>query len=70
MADESTGCKLKVNDRVKRKSGVGCHGVVKEIRKEITASAGVQREGDALMIRVHWDNGTQSYFCPEALEAV
>ena len=61
--------KLQVNDRVKRKSGQGGAGVVKEIRKEIqNPSAAVKKEDGMLMVLVLWDNGTQSYFSPEGLE--
>lgn len=57
---------FKENDRVKRKAGSGCLGVVKDIRQEVTASsAEVSRPR---LIKVQWDNGTLSYFSPEALE--
>ena len=61
--------KLKVNDRVKRANGCGCLGVVKDIRTEVSTTSAETREKN-LMIKVAWDNGTVSYFGPEALEVV
>jgi hypothetical protein len=59
--------KLKVNDRVKRLSGEGCIGVVKEIRAE-TTSIGDSKKEKPVLISVLWDNGTISYFSPEGLQ--
>jgi len=61
--------KIKVNDRVKRAKIPGCHGVVKELRTEVTASSVEARER-SLMVSVLWDNGTLSYMTPDALEVV
>ena len=73
MADSKTDApakKFKVNDRVRRVSGQGCLGNVKDVRSEIT-SAGRADEGNKnLMINVQWDNGTLSYFSPSTLELV
>jgi len=61
--------KLNVSDRVKRAKIPGCHGIVKELRTEVTASSAEARE-KSLIISVQWDNGTLSYMTPEALELV
>jgi hypothetical protein len=58
---------IKVNDRVKRITGLGCSGLVKEIRTEATV-ARVEPSEKANMVNVLWDNGTLSYLSPEALE--
>jgi len=58
---------LKVNSRVKKKNVLGCLGVVKEMREEIVSSSGDTRE-KALIVKVSWDNGTESFFDPESLE--
>lgn len=57
---------LAINDRVKRKGGKGCFGIVKEIRQEVTASSELREPG--LSIGVQWDNGTYSFFSVEGLE--
>jgi hypothetical protein len=59
--------KFKVNDRVKRASGGGCIGVVKELRAE-TTSIGDSKKEKPLLVSVLWDNGTISYFSPEGLQ--
>ena len=59
--------KIKDNDRVKRKTGGGCCGTVKEVREETTASTVEQKES-ALLVTVAWDNGTVSYFSPDGLD--
>jgi len=59
--------KFKVNDRVKRISGEGCMGIVKEVRAE-TTSVGDSKKEKPLLIAVLWDNGTLSYFSPEGLQ--
>ncbi len=73
MADSKTDApvkKFKVNDRVRRVTGQGCWGVVKDVRSEVT-SAGRPEEGNKnLMINVQWDNGTLSYFSPASLEVI
>lgn len=58
--------KFKINDKVKRTGLPGVYGIVKDVRKETTAK-GESKEKN-IMICVLWDNGTQSYFSPEALE--
>lgn len=66
--------KLKINDRVKRANGTsGAYGVVREIKQEVTAARTNSSEKEkerSLMVCVQWDNGTQSYFAPDALEVV
>ena len=69
MRDILASRKIRLNDRVKRTSGVGCFGVVKDIRSEVTASPSEKTEKN-LLVCVLWDNGTQSYFTPDALEVV
>ena len=66
MANEKK--KFNPNDRVRRVSGNGSHGTVKELREE--ASAAMSADSRALMVTVQWDNGTFSYFGPESLELV
>lgn len=61
--------KLKVNDKVKRAQGQGCHGTIKDIRAESMGSISDTRE-KPLLVTVQWDNGTLSTFAPESLEAV
>lgn len=60
---------LKVNDRVRRVSGEGCYGTVKDIRTEVTSTRSDPKE-KGLLITVLWDNGTFSYFSPGSLELV
>lgn len=69
MAEEKLTNKFKVNDRVKRIKGVGCHGIVKELKTEVTAARADSKD-KPVMITVQWDNGTFSYFTPESLELV
>lgn len=57
---------FKANQRVRRKDIPGCNGVVKESREEITATTGEGKR--AIVVRVLWDNGTESYFSPKGLE--
>lgn len=59
--------KFKEGDRVKQAKRNSCLGVVKEIREETTGSSG-EVDNKALMVKVLWDNGTFSYFAPDALE--
>lgn len=54
-------------DRVRRKSNGGGVGTVQELREEVTGTSGEASE-KGLMVKVLWDNGTLSYFSPEALE--
>lgn len=67
MAADKNEIKLATNDRVKRTSGEGCHGIVKEVRAETTAAASKEKP---LLVLVQWDNGTASYFAPESLTKV
>ena len=59
----------KVNDRVKNLLTPRCLGVVKEVHEEVIGSSGDTRD-KAVLVKVLWDNGTLSYFSPEALEVV
>lgn len=61
--------RLKVKDRVVRKTGSACVGTVVDIRTEITNSS-VDPKDRGLLVQVQWDNGTLSYFTPEGLESV
>ncbi|MBX7145375.1 MAG: hypothetical protein K1X79_13065 [Oligoflexia bacterium] len=62
--------KLKENDRVKRKNAPGCHGTIKQIREETTATTMDAKDKDStLLVTVAWDNGTISAFGLENLEA-
>lgn len=60
---------LKVSDRVKRATGDGCLGVIKEIREE-TMAARVESPQKSPLVNVLWDNGTLSYLSPDALQLV
>ena len=60
-------CKVKVNDRVKRKGRDGSLGTVKNIKEEVIGTKGDAKDR-GLLIEVQWDNGTLSYFDPESLE--
>lgn len=67
-ADPIENCPIKKDQRVKRKNIPGCSGTVQVVRTETTAStADISSRG--LLVQVLWDNGTLSYFTPEALEA-
>jgi len=59
----------KVDDRVRSINLPRCLGVVKEVHEEIIGTSGDTKD-KALLIKVLWDNGTLSYFSPEALEVV
>lgn len=67
MASNSSSKNFKINDRVRRAAGLGCCGIVKDVRSEVTASSAEARE-KSLLVQVLWDNGTLSYFSPESLE--
>ena len=68
MSDEAVeNCPIKKDQRVKRKSGTGCLGTVQSVRSETTASTG-DLTSKGLLVQVQWDNGTLSYFTPDALE--
>jgi hypothetical protein len=61
--------KYKESDRVRRLGGSSCPGTVKALRTELSATTPEARER-GLLVSVLWDNGTMSYFSPEALELV
>lgn len=61
--------KLKVNDKVKRITGMKNVGVIKDIRSEVTATS-QEAKDKGLLVQVQWDNGTLSYLGPEGLEVV
>jgi len=58
---------IKVNDRVKRATGLGCSGLVKEVRTEASV-ARIEPSEKTNMVNVLWDNGTFSYLSPDALD--
>ena len=60
--------KLKVKDRVKRKDGKGSHGVIQEIREELAVTTAAPKDKEAVMVKVLWDNGTNSFYTLNALE--
>jgi len=63
--------KFKVNQRVSQTLRPWCLGTVSEIREEATLSKIDKAKREAcLMYAVQWDNGTLSYFGPEALQSV
>ena len=57
---------FKVDDRVKRASGTGCAGVIKDVREETMATK-VETPQKSMLVNVLWDNGTLSYVSPEAI---
>ncbi|MCB0336830.1 MAG: hypothetical protein KDD62_11015 [Bdellovibrionales bacterium] len=57
---------LKEGDRVIQKEKPGCQGIIKMLREETVGSSGAV-DNKAIMIKVLWDNGTYSYFSPDAL---
>lgn len=61
--------KFKPLDRVRKILGSHIQGTVKEVRTESTAPVG-QEIARGLMVLVLWDNGTLSFFGPDALEHV
>ena len=69
MSSTTSSRKIKVQDRVRRLNQPGCHGVVRELKTEVTAVTPEARE-KGLMVTVQWDNGTFSYMGPDALEVV
>ena len=70
MSESSTTKKFKVNDRVRKVSGTGCLGVVKDVRLEISATTSDTQRDKTAMINVLWDSGTLSYHGASTLEAV
>ena len=69
MAEENKIKKIKENDRVKRIQGASTQGLVTLIRTDSGGGA-AERGERGVMIGVQWDNGTFSYFTPDALELV
>lgn len=71
MATEKKGelAALEASARVKRLSGTGCLGTVKEVRSEVTATTGEMTD-KGLMVVIDWDNGTTSYCTPGSIEVV
>lgn len=65
-ASEESTHEFSVEDRVKRKDGVGCHGTILDIRSEVTSTK-ADTDSKGLMVIVKWDNGVQSYFTPASL---
>ena len=59
---------FEVNDRVKQINKESCSGTVIEIRNETVTNKALKNEPPKL-VKVHWDNGTKSYFSPESLTA-
>lgn len=64
----SFGDGITVGMTVKRSDIESCNGVVKDIREEVTQSQETKGTDRALLVTVLWDNGTQSYVSPVALE--
>ena len=60
---------LTLNSRVKRADQTGCYGTIKALKEESSQSAD-ERKGQSLIVQVLWDNGTLSYFTPDALKIV
>ncbi len=58
-----------VNDRVKRNDAPGCFGVVMEIREELIPASRIA-DSKALLCKVRWDDGIQSYYELSYLEKV
>ena len=58
---------LKEKDKVERIDKFGCKGVILEIRSETGAG---ENDNTSKLIKVFWDNGTQSYFAAEKLKVV
>jgi hypothetical protein len=67
--EELKGAGIKPEDKVQRRNQPGCYGTVRDVRKEVTASS-VDSGTQAFLVSVQWDNGTFSYFTPDALEVV
>ncbi len=58
----------KVDDRVKRASGKGPQGTIKDVRQEVAGSNKGDAHPEEFLVVVQWDNGTCSYVAPNALE--
>jgi len=59
---------FEVGDRVKRNGSRGGLGTVILLKFEILGTD--QEKKDNMMIKVAWDNGTDSFFAKEGLELV
>jgi len=59
---------ISVDGKVVRADGTGVRGVVVSIREEIGTKAVSSESG--IIIGVQWDNGTLSFFTPDALRAL
>ena len=57
---------FKIQDRVKRVEGEQSEGTVTMVRAETHGTA-AERKERGVIIGVQWDNGTFSYFTPDAL---
>ena len=69
MAEENSGKnkKFKEKGKVKRVQGSPALGIVTSIRAD--SGGGASERGErGIMVGVQWDNGTFSYFTPDALE--
>jgi len=55
---------IEMDARVVRADGTGCKGIVSSVREDSIAK-GDER---GIIIGVQWDNGTYSYFTPDALK--
>lgn len=69
VSDVVAQASIKANDRVRRKKREGCFGTVQDVREEVTATS-LDANECGLLVSVLWDNGTFSYFTPDALEVV
>ena len=63
----SNEVEFKEEDRVRRKGKAGSLGTVLEVRQELTSTSSDTTKR-SILIKVHWDSGTVSYFGPEGLE--
>ncbi len=71
MTESTTVKKFKINDRVKRSNASGSYGTVKEVRAETRNVTSHTEDKDRhIMVSVHWDSGTISYFSPSSLDLV
>jgi hypothetical protein len=58
----------KKDDRVRRASGIGCAGTVLSVSIPVTLSSFKKPGPDDYLIKILWDNGTESYVSAGALE--
>ncbi len=57
-----------VDTRVMRTDGTGVKGVVVSVREDSTGKGDASERG--VIVGVQWDNGTMSYFTPDALRVI